>query len=72
MILTTPSSLLYSVHMNSSDLFSSDGTTDVTRTIHLGTPTAHERRTFTLVLKGHIALARAVFPIGTSGRRFFL
>lgn len=39
-----------------------DGTTDVTRTVHFGTPTTHERRCYTLVLKGHIALARAVFP----------
>jgi Xaa-Pro aminopeptidase len=45
----------------------SDGTTDVTRTIHLGRPTERERLAFTLVLKGHIALARAVFPEGTSG-----
>lgn len=45
-----------------------DGTTDVTRTIHLGQPTPHERRTFTLVLKGHIDLAMAVFPEGTTGQ----
>lgn len=44
-----------------------DGTTDITRTVALGTPTADERRDFTLVLKGHIALARAVFPAGTRG-----
>jgi Xaa-Pro aminopeptidase len=44
-----------------------DGTTDVTRTVAVGTPTAEMRRTFTLVLKGHIAIARAVFPDGTSG-----
>ncbi|SDH39282.1 aminopeptidase P family protein [Roseospirillum parvum] len=44
-----------------------DGTTDVTRTIALGRPQALERRRFTQVLKGHIALARAVFPAGTSG-----
>jgi Xaa-Pro aminopeptidase len=44
-----------------------DGTTDVTRTMALGEPTAEMRRHFTLVLKGHIALARARFPEGTSG-----
>ncbi|ORX66206.1 putative Xaa-Pro aminopeptidase P [Linderina pennispora] len=44
-----------------------DGTTDVTRTMHFGTPTAWERECFTRVLKGHIALDRAVFPSGTNG-----
>jgi Xaa-Pro aminopeptidase len=44
-----------------------DGTTDVTRTLAIGTPSAEMRRNFTLVLKGHIALARAVFPAGTKG-----
>jgi Xaa-Pro aminopeptidase len=44
-----------------------DGTTDITRTIVVGTPTADMRRNFTLVLKGHIAIARAVFPDGTTG-----
>ena len=43
------------------------GTTDITRTISLGRPTDEERHDFTLVLKGHIALARAVFPEGTRG-----
>jgi Xaa-Pro aminopeptidase len=44
-----------------------DGTTDITRTIAVGVPTAEMRRNFTLVLKGHIAIARAVFPDGTTG-----
>ena len=44
-----------------------DGTTDITRTIAIGTPTAEMRERFTLVLKGHIAIARAVFPAGTRG-----
>ncbi|MAH84813.1 MAG: X-Pro aminopeptidase [Rhodospirillaceae bacterium TMED8] len=44
-----------------------DGTTDITRTIAIGTPSENMRRHFTLVLKGHIAIARAVFPAGTSG-----
>lgn len=39
-----------------------DGTTDVTRTVHFGTPSEKERECFTLVLKGHIKLALAVFP----------
>jgi Xaa-Pro aminopeptidase len=45
-----------------------DGTTDVTRTVAVGSPTdPGVRQKFTLVLKGHIAIARAVFPEGTSG-----
>ena len=44
-----------------------DGTTDVTRTIAIGQPTAEMRDRFTRVLRGHIAIARAVFPDGTSG-----
>ncbi|MFZ1922434.1 MAG: aminopeptidase P family protein [Xanthobacteraceae bacterium] len=44
-----------------------DGTTDITRTIAVGTPSEEMRRNFTLVLKGHIAIARAVFPDGTAG-----
>jgi Xaa-Pro aminopeptidase len=44
-----------------------DATTDVTRTMALGEPTAEMRRHFTLVLKGHIGLGRARFPEGTSG-----
>jgi len=44
-----------------------DGTTDVTRTIGVGEPTAEMRDRFTRVLKGHIAIARAIFPEGTTG-----
>ncbi|MET0868309.1 MAG: aminopeptidase P family protein [Pseudorhodoplanes sp.] len=44
-----------------------DGTTDITRTIAVGVPNAEMRMRFTQVLKGHIALARAVFPDGASG-----
>lgn len=44
-----------------------DGTTDITRTIALGTPTAQEKSDFTLVMKGHIALGTAIFPEGTRG-----
>lgn len=44
-----------------------DGTTDITRTIALGTPTEQEKRDFTLVMKGHIALGSTVFPAGTRG-----
>lgn len=43
------------------------GTTDITRTVALGTPTPEERRVYTLVLKGHLQLAHAVFPDGTTG-----
>ena len=44
-----------------------DGTTDVTRTVALGSVGTELRRRFTQVLKGHIALATALFPIGTTG-----
>lgn len=44
-----------------------DGTTDITRTVAIGTPTDHQRACFTRVLKGHIALATARFPEGTTG-----
>jgi Xaa-Pro aminopeptidase len=44
-----------------------DGTTDVTRTVAIGEPTPEMRERFTLVLKGHLALGRVRFPIGTTG-----
>jgi len=44
-----------------------DGTTDVTRTLAIGTPTPEMAERFTLVLKGHLALARIRFPAGTTG-----
>jgi Xaa-Pro aminopeptidase len=44
-----------------------DGTTDVTRTVAIGEPTEEMRRRNTLVLKGHLALARLRFPAGTTG-----
>ena len=44
-----------------------DGTTDVTRTVSIGEPSAEMAERFTLVLKGHLALARVRFPPGTSG-----
>ena len=44
-----------------------EGTTDITRTISLGNPTVAEKHDYTLILKGHLALARAVFPKGTMG-----
>lgn len=43
------------------------GTTDVTRTVAIGDPTPEMKRAYTLVLKGHIALATAKFPRGTTG-----
>ena len=43
------------------------GTTDITRTIALGDTTQEERKAYTLVLKGHIALAKCCFPEGTTG-----
>ncbi len=44
-----------------------DGTTDITRTVIVGKPTAEMRDRFTRVLKGHIALGSARFPKGTTG-----
>jgi Xaa-Pro aminopeptidase len=44
-----------------------DGTTDITRTVAVGAPSAEMRERFTLVLKGHIAIATARFPVGASG-----
>ncbi len=46
-----------------------DGTTDVTRTIVIGRPTKEKKYMFTKVLKGHIALASAIFPYGTTGHQ---
>ncbi|WP_336080281.1 aminopeptidase P family protein [Thalassospira sp. CH_XMU1448-2] len=46
-----------------------DGTTDITRTTIVGEPTQEHRDRFTRVLKGHIALARAIFPVGTTGQQ---
>jgi len=43
------------------------GTTDITSTITLGEPSAQEQEDFTLVLKGHIALSRSLYPEGTRG-----
>ena len=44
-----------------------NGTTDVTRTVAIGPPTLEQKDRFTRVLKGHIALASALFPMGTTG-----
>ena len=44
-----------------------DGTTDITRTIVIGEPTAEMRDRYTRVLKGHVAISRLVFAKGTSG-----
>ncbi|WFD30748.1 Xaa-Pro aminopeptidase [Malassezia sp. CBS 17886] len=44
-----------------------DGTIDTTRTTHFGRPSAEQKRAFTRVLQGHIAIAAAVFPRGTTG-----
>lgn len=45
------------------------GTTDITRTVALGTPTPEQKHDFTLVMKGHIALSNAIFPGGTTGHQ---
>lgn len=44
-----------------------DGTTDTTRTVHFGTPTAEEIKNYTLVLKGHVALGKLKFPENSTG-----
>ncbi|CAI0420160.1 unnamed protein product [Linum tenue] len=44
-----------------------DGTTDITRTVHFGVPSTHEKACYTAVLKGHIGLGNARFPNGTNG-----
>jgi Xaa-Pro aminopeptidase len=64
--LPIPPSSIYLVDSGGQYL---DGTTDVTRTVWIGPgqPTAEMKDRFTRVLKGHIALARAVFPVGTRG-----
>ncbi|KAF5843715.1 peptidase M24, structural domain-containing protein [Dunaliella salina] len=43
------------------------GTTDITRTMHYGTPTEYQKRCYTRVLQGHIGLDQAIFPEGTVG-----
>ena len=55
------------LYLNDSGAQYADGTTDITRTIAIGSPPVEAIRDFTLVLKGHIALARARFPDGTRG-----
>jgi len=49
-----------------------EGTTDVTRTIAIGKPSAQMKKHFTIVLKAHIALASAIFPYGTTGNELDL
>lgn len=46
-----------------------EGTTDITRVFAIGTPTSEQRNAYTLVLKGHLRLAMAVFPKGTTGHQ---
>jgi Xaa-Pro aminopeptidase len=53
--------------VDSGGQYSDGGTTDITRTVCVGTPTDSMKAHFTRALKGHIALARAVFPEGISG-----
>jgi Xaa-Pro aminopeptidase len=62
--LAIPEDSLYLIDSGAQYL---DGTTDITRTVAIGTPNAEMRDRYTRVLKGHIALARAVFPMGTTG-----
>jgi len=45
------------------------GTTDITRTLHFGEPSSEEKRHYTLVLKGHLALKNTIFPDGTTGEQ---
>lgn len=55
------------VYLSDSGAQYMDGTTDTTRTVHYGQPTAAEIEAYTLVLKGNIALEKIKFPKGTSG-----
>ncbi|MGI9366751.1 MAG: aminopeptidase P family protein [Rhizobiaceae bacterium] len=55
------------LYLNDSGGQYDDGTTDITRTIAIGEPDSEKRRAYTLVLKGHIAIATARFPKGTRG-----
>lgn len=57
------------MYLNDSGAQYLDGTTDVTRTLHFGQPSAYEKACFTHVLKGHIALAKTVFPNKIDGVR---
>jgi Xaa-Pro aminopeptidase len=59
----------HSLYLNDSGGQYRGGTTDVTRTVMAGDPTAEMKDRFTRVLKGHIAMAEAVFPVGTHGNR---
>ncbi len=54
--------------VDSGGQYSDGGTTDITRTVSVGTPTQSMKEHFTRALKGHIAIARAVFPEGITGR----
>lgn len=64
----TPATLpMDSIYLVDSGAQYLDGTTDITRTIAIGTPSEEHKKMFTLVLKGHIALAKMKFPAGTSG-----
>jgi Xaa-Pro aminopeptidase len=65
---STPARLtMGSVYLLDSGGQYTDGTTDITRTVAIGDPGTEVRRLFTLVLKGHIALAQVRFPRGTTG-----
>merc|ERR1711970_1314604 len=72
-ITDTPVGILKSIK-NKKDIYLLDagahytcGTTDTTRTIHCGTPTAFQKECYTRVLQGHVNLIQAVFPEGTRG-----
>lgn len=66
----TPSQMtMNSIYLVDSGAQYIDGTTDVTRTIAIGDVSAEQQKMVTLVLKGHIALDQAKFPMGTSGQQ---
>ncbi|KAA1472816.1 Creatinase/aminopeptidase [Dentipellis sp. KUC8613] len=56
-------------YLNDSGAQYRDGTTDTTRTVHLGRPTTKMCEAYTRVLQGHIAIDSAIFPQGTTGRQ---
>lgn len=55
------------IYLNDSGAQFLEGTTDTTRTVHFGTPTAQQKRNYTLVLKGNVSLGKLKFPENTTG-----
>lgn len=65
-----PHQLYFFFFLIAFDYIQIDGTTDITRTVHFGTPTDIEKDAFTRVLKGFISVATAIFPPGAPVNAF--